>query len=424
MYTNIVLKVVVFGPGPKSKGGISNYTSSLAIALHDAGCDVTIISWSHQYPFFIPRDFIDHSSKKDVFDGRKITVEYLTNYNNPISWNKTVDRILEINPAKIIFQWAITIQGLPMGYISKKLKGKGPEIIFDCHNVVQKENSSMDVFFTKKGLANADTFIVHGDVTIREYQQLFPDKKIVISNDGLRNWKNEQTIIKLFHPIYDLFKTDESFDIEAFKSELGLKKHVFLFFGFIRKYKGLHWAIEAFHEFATNRDDVSLLIVGESFWNTLDQTKLSTRLKKGLFKSIKSIFLKKEDDESDYNPLALIEKLNLKNKVVVVNEFVPNEKVYQYFSVSDAILLFYTYATPSGVESIAYNFGKPMLATKVGHFNDAIIEGYNGYTAFPDDINSMANAMKNSIEKPISETKIKEIGSKLSWANYVNAILK
>ncbi len=417
------MKVVVFGPGPKFKGGIANYTTSLAIALHDAGCEVTLISWSQQYPAIIPRDFIDHSSNVDFFEGRNIQVEYLTNYNNPISWQKTVDVIKAINPSKVIFQWAISIQGFPLNYISKKLKGNGFELIFDCHNVIQKENSSIDAFFTRIGLKYADTFLVHGDITIREFKTFFPDKKVIISEDGIRNWKEEQNIIKLFHPVYDLFKPDSNFNETDFKSKLGLNKNVFLFFGFIRKYKGLHWAIEAFNEVSKSRDDVTLLIVGESFWNTLDNTKITTRIKKALFKGAKNLLLKKSDDESKYNPLALIDKLNLKNNVVMVNQFIPNEQVAAYFEVSNSILLFYEYATPSGVESIAYNFGNTLLATQVGHFTDAIIDGYNGYTAEPGNIKSMAEAMINSIEKPISKEKIKEIGQNMSWKNYVEKIL-
>nr|WP_264358310.1 hypothetical protein [Melioribacter roseus] len=48
----------------------------------------------------------------------------------------------------------------------------------------------------------------------------------------------------------------------------------------MRKYKGLHNVIPAFAKLAAERNDVSLLIVGESFWQTLDEKKLSTKLKR------------------------------------------------------------------------------------------------------------------------------------------------
>ncbi|MCK7536122.1 MAG: hypothetical protein MZV63_36605 [Marinilabiliales bacterium] len=132
--------------GPEFKGGIANYNTSLAKALDklDVG-EIYIVSWTQQYPAIIPRDFIDRSSKADLLEGTNIKVHYITNYNNPGSWNKTVRLIREIGPKMVIFQWAIAIQGLPLGYIAKRLsKIKGLEVVFDLHFVIQKEGSTID----------------------------------------------------------------------------------------------------------------------------------------------------------------------------------------------------------------------------------------------------------------------------------------
>src|SRR5690606_3233513 len=102
---------------------------------------------------------------------------------------------------------------------------------------------------------------------------------------------------------------DPAFDVAGFKRALGLRQHVFLFFGFIRKYKGLHHVIEAFAPIAGERDDVSLLICGESFWNTLPSNNWLTVLKRGTFGLAKGLFLKKGDDERNYRPLELIDRL-------------------------------------------------------------------------------------------------------------------
>jgi glycosyltransferase involved in cell wall biosynthesis len=174
---------------------------------------------------------------------------------------------------------------------------------------------------------------------------------------------------------------------------------------------------------AEKRDDVSLLIVGESFWSTLDSKKLSTRIKNATFGVAKKIFLKKQDDERLYRPLELIAELGIEDKVAVVNDFVPNEDVHKFFQVSDAIMLYYLTATPSGVESIAYNFRMPILATRVGHFPETVKDGYNGYLAEPEDIDSMAAAMITSIEKPIPRENIEETSRNMSWENYAKSIL-
>ena len=57
----------------------------------------------------------------------------------------------------------------------------------------------------------------------------------------------------------------------------------FFFFGFIRKYKGLHNVIPAFKKLSNERKDVSLLICGEEFWKTVNKNKLSIKIKSFLF---------------------------------------------------------------------------------------------------------------------------------------------
>lgn len=415
--------VVCFGPGPKFKGGIQNYNTSLALALDKLeNTEVHIVSWTQQYPAIIPREFVDKSSKSDLLSNSNVRVKYITNYNNPFSWGETVSYIKNLKADKVILQWSIALQGLPIGYITRQLKKAGIEVILDLHFVIQKENSSIDNYLTKRGIGNASTYIVHSLKTWEELRTLFPDKKMHLSYDGKRS-ENATTVLKLFHPIYDLYKPDPAFDVEGFKKQHGLRKHVFLFFGFIRKYKGLHNAISAFKIVADRRDDVSFLICGESFWQTLDQKKLSTRIKQTVFGLAKKILVKKQDDEREYNPLALIDELGLKDKCVVFNSFIPNEDVHKYFQVSDAAILFYLTATPSGIESVSYNFALPLIATSVGHFPETIKDGYNGYLAKDGDINDMAAQMLKFLDHPIDRSNVMEATREMSWKNYAKTIL-
>ena len=418
------MTIVCFGPGPKFKGGISNYNTSLAKALDRRGdCDVHIVSWTQQYPAIIPREFVDKTSKIDLLAGTSIQVQYVTNYNNPLSWHETYRRIVALQPAKVIFQWAIAIQGLPLGYIARRLR-RHPEIevIFDLHFVVQKENSNLDRRFTKFGIAPATTYIAHAYKTVEELKTLFPQRDFAINEAGTRV-QRRTTVIKLYHPIYDLFSPNPAFDVQSFKRENDLREHVFLFFGFIRKYKGLHNVIRAFAELAGRRHDISLIICGESFWNTLQSDKWSTKLKNALFGFAKKLFLAKSDDERDYRPLELLDTLDIRDRVMVKNEFVANEEVHKYFQASDAVVLFYSYATPSGVESISYNFLLPAVATRVGHFPETIKDGFNGYLAEPENIEDMARQLERAITEPISRENIGATTGEMSWDNYAAAIL-
>ena len=237
------------------------------------------------------------------------------------------------------------------------------------------------------------------------------------------NDQRPKTILKLYHPIYSLFKPDPAFDKEAWKTRHGLKGHVFLFFGFIRKYKGLHHCLRAFAELAKQRDDVSLMVVGERFWQTVDTRKLSTKLKNAVFGTLKKLFLKKADDEQGYDPLALVDELGIRDRVLVVDRFVPNEEVPPYFQAADSIVLFYETATPSGVESLSYNFKLPAVATRVGHFPETITDGYNGYLAKPNDLADMARVMNKAVDQPIPQEHVVEATKTMSWANYAKAVL-
>ncbi len=418
-------KIVVFGPGPQFKGGIANYNTSLAKALDQKeDLEVHIVSWTQQYPAIIPRDFIDRKSKTDLLSDTRINVHYLLNYNRPLSWRRTVRFIRKLEPDRVIIQWAISIQGVPLRYVAKKLQKLGIRVFFDLHFVVQKENSNLDRMLTRRCISFSDGYITHSLRTVEELKELIPGKDLRLCTLGDPIVEEGIPVLKLFHPVYDMFKKDESFDVEKFKAALGLKKNVFLFFGFIRKYKGLHNVLEAFNLVSQQRDDVSLLIVGELFWNTLDNSKLSTRVKSAVFGLAKKIFLSRQDDEKNYKPLDLIEKYNLQKSVVAITEFVPNEDVHKYFQTSEAITLFYLTATPSGVESMAYNFGMPILATRVGHFPETVKHGFNGYLAEPDNFDSMASAMMQSIDSPIPSENVYSTSAEMSWKNYATAILE
>ncbi|HOI33226.1 MAG TPA: glycosyltransferase, partial [Bacteroidales bacterium] len=273
-------RIVCFGPGPRFKGGIANYNTSLAKAFDkQKDTEVHIVSWTQQYPAIIPRDFIDRKSRKDQLEGTNIKVHYLTNYNKPLSWKKTVKEITNLKPDLVVFQWAIAVQGLPLGVIASSLVREKIKVVFDLHFVIQKEGSALDNRFTAFGIKSATAYVVHARQTADQLQQLFPKVQFDVRKSFDELPGNSKPVLQLYHPVYDMFKPDPNFDKNKVKQELGLKKHVFLFFGFIRKYKGLHQAIEAFAKLTEQRKDVSLLIVGESFWQTLDTKKWSTRIK-------------------------------------------------------------------------------------------------------------------------------------------------
>ena len=228
---------------------------------------MTIVSWTQQYPAIIPREFVDKTSRSDFLEGYDIPVKYLTNWNDPRTWRTTAKAIAALQPGKVIIQWYNPTQGIPLNAIAKYLrKNTNAEILFDLHFVAAKEQSSLDARLTRMALQHGHSFIVHAYKTAEELKALMPEKKFEVTLDGRRGTgyrvsgsgtastaasavpvpTTHYPILKLYHPIYTLFKPDPNFNKAAWKKEHNLRQHVFLFFGFIRKYKGLHYCIEPF----------------------------------------------------------------------------------------------------------------------------------------------------------------------------------
>ena len=190
-----------------------------------------ILSRGHQYPSIIPRDFINRSITADPLENTKIKVTYVTNYNNPLSWYQTADVINNLKPDILIVQWAIAIQGLPINTILKKVRAKiNCEIIFILHVVKQKEESVIDNFLLKLALRNADSYIVHAYKYYEELKFVFPEQNflLILPVNGL-HLQTKKTVLKLYHPVYDMFTPDPNFDKKKIKEELGLRKMCFFF---------------------------------------------------------------------------------------------------------------------------------------------------------------------------------------------------
>jgi glycosyltransferase involved in cell wall biosynthesis len=394
---------------------------NVAIIANDGGLPVGTVLPAGVAEGLVLRDKVPQGHKVALVDLAQ--GQAVMRYNVPVGYARqdipagswVHERLLDIPSAR-------ELQGLPMASMTRSLRKAGVHVVFDVHFVIQKEHSFIDRMLTRRALSQASSFVVHAGQTFRELKELFPDKpwKVVKQLDSTHD--DEVQVVQLFHPVYDLYRPIANLDIESEKKKLGLNKHVFLFFGFIRKYKGLDLAIEAFAKVCQKRNDVSFLICGESFWHTLDNTKWSTRVKHFLFGLAKKVVLQKSDDEREYAPLERIKELGIEKQCVVFNRFIGNEELPVFFQVSDAAVLFYRTATPSGIESLSYNFKLPKLASRVGHFPETNEDGFNGYLADAGDTDDMARIMLRFLDQPIDRNNVVKATENMSWANFASAI--
>lgn len=343
MKENLRKKIVIVGPAYPYRGGPAAYVSYLYNILSKR-FDVKIFNYTLLYPDFLFPGTTQYDESKTT--SIEVPNERLVNSISPFNWVKTAERIKAEKADLVVFDWWQPFFGLCHYTISlllkKQYRGK---ILFITENFISHESRFIDSFLTKLGLRNADSFLTLSDVVARDLQKIAHGRKIYRSS----------------LPPFDCYLTGGIFTKENSRKELNLsdKDKVLLFFGYVRKYKGLDILIDALPEAIKQIPELKLLVVGEFY-----------------------------DDVSKY--LDLVGKLGLQDKVIVINKFVANEEVGKYYAAADVTMLPYRNATQSAVLNVSYSFGKPVIATKVGGLTEFVKDNYTGIIVEPESKTEIA----------------------------------
>ena len=284
------MKIAVIGPTYPYKGGISHYNSLLCNALAKRH-DVFLISFKRQYPklLFPGKDQKDFSSNIRANVPQKRILDSI----NPFSWLEVVAKVKNDKPDLLIMYWWTPFWTLPFSIISKLVRTlTKTKVLFLCHNVIPHEKTKIDNFLTKRTLKNGSFFITHSKKDLEELIKLLPGANGKIG----------------FHPTYDVFNMG-ALSKKYAQRMVGVNGNILLFFGYVRKYKGLIHLINAM-PLILKKIDVKLLIVGE-FWN----------------------------DKDDY--VEKIKSLGIEDKVVIVDKYVPDNEIGKYFFSSLILVLPY-----------------------------------------------------------------------------------
>lgn len=81
------------------------------------------------------------------------------------------------------------------------------------------------------------------------------------------------------------------------------------------------------------------------------------------------------------------------DRFIVHNEYISDEQRAQYFRRASVVVLPYIEASQSGVIPVAYTFGKPVVATRVGGLPEMVEDGETGYLVPPSDEKALANSI-------------------------------
>jgi glycosyltransferase involved in cell wall biosynthesis len=342
-------KIVLIGPCYPYRGGNALTMSYLYKALMESGqYEVVFVNFSLLYPEFLFPGTTQYDESEEHFE--RVPTHRLVNSINPISWWRTAQFVRAQQPDLVAIDWWQPFFGVSMWAISRLLlplyKNK---ILFITENVISHEARFVDRILTRIGLVNADKFLCFS-------QQVVNDLKPF----RLR----EQPIFRSELPIYDWFKPAEESEIAPTRSRLGFapSDKVILFFGYVRKYKGLDILIEAFAQLAPKMPELKLLICGEFY-----------------------------DDPQEYTDL--IERLGIAPSTVLVNQYIPNEEVMQYFAVSELVVQPYRSATQSGILNMAYGALKPVVVTNVGGLQEFVDDGKTGIIVPTSEAHEVANGI-------------------------------
>ena len=204
------------------------------------------------------------------------------------------------------------------------VRKSGVKVLAITDNVIPHETRPGDVAFAKYFIKACDGFITMSKAVMKD----------------LEKFTSSANKKYLLHPLYTSF--GEKINKQEARSKLGLPtdKQLVLFFGLIRKYKGLDLLLDAMKELKSN-PNINLVVAGEFY-----------------------------EDKQPY--LDLIKQYDIENQVIIHGKFIANEDVKLYFSATDLVTLPYKTATQSGVTQVSFHFEVPTLVTNVGGLGEII----------------------------------------------------
>ena len=375
------MKVIIIGPAYPLRGGLASFDQRLCRTFIEEGHSCSIYSFSLQYPGFMFPGTTQYSSDPPPAG---IQIHSIINSINPFSWMSTGSRLNDEMPDLIVVRYWLPFMGPALGTILRRVRrNRKTKILAITDNVLPHEKRPGDQSFTKYFLKSCDAFVTMSDAVMNDLRQFEPTKPAQ----------------KVIHPLYDNF--GEIISKEKARKELSERLHVhivpgekiILFFGFIRKYKGLDILLRAMDDPGIRKSGIRLLIAGEFY-----------------------------EDKNMY--VRLIEQLNIKDELILKTDFIPDTEVQYYLCAADAVVQPYRHATQSGVTPLAYHFEKPMIVTNVGSFAEQVLHEETGLVVTAEPA-ALAGAILRFYELGeeyfIPHLRIEK--KKYSWKNLVNTIL-
>ncbi|ANE49373.1 glycosyltransferase [Flavisolibacter tropicus] len=367
-------RIVIIGPAYPLRGGLATFNQRLALEFIKEGHSCELVSFSLQYPSIL---FPGKTQYSEEPAPTGLTIHSIINSISPTNWLKVGKRLRNERPDFIIVRFWIPFMGPALGTILRQVKkNRHTKVICIADNVIPHEHRPGDRTFTRYFLKACDGFITMSEKVMSD----------------LRQFENNKPAQLVQHPLYDNFGEKISKEEARSYLKLSTSDKIILFFGFIRKYKGLDLALQAMTDNRIKEAGIKLMIAGEFY-----------------------------EDEKPY--LQIIKDNHLEETVILKNQFIQDQEVKYYLCAADMVVQPYRNATQSGVTPLAYHFEKPMVVTNVGGLPDLVPDHKVGLVCEPQP-KSIADAILEyyQLGEDYFIPHLRTEKQKYAWTNLTKAI--
>lgn len=354
------------------------YTFPLANALKKAGVEIELIidQKTEKENCLCERIRLFNTDEKGIGKFQKF-VNYIGSYIR-------IGTILKKSKIDILHTEWYTFSPIDY-YFLKKYKNKyGLKYIATVHDILPFNEKKYDKYFHQKLYALADKIILQAPANVQRFAELFPESA----------WKTKMI------PHGHMIEYVQNEDKRKCRKKLGIPqdKVVFLFFGQIKKVKGVDVLLKAILNLRKTCPNAYTIIAG-SVW--------------------KADFTECQE---------IIENHDLSDCLKTDIRYIPDEEVKLFYSAADVCVLPYTDVYQSGVIQLAYGYKKPVIATTLPAFTQFVKENETGFLAVPGDSESLESAMKRAIKNKDHLEQIGLMGyemvkKELNWDDIAKRII-
>lgn len=362
------MRIALLGPVAPWRGGLAQYLQLLGEAL-ERHAEVRAWTFTRQYPGLLFPGTSQHDPTAEL---PRFPVEATLDSIGPWSWRRTAAAMERFAPGAVVLKWWMPFFAPAFASAVGPLRRRGTRVVLVCDNLVPHERRPLDGALSAWMLRASDGYLVMSDAVERDLDALKPG--------AARR--------RVAHPFYAQFDRGR-YDRASARAALGLPAdgEVALFFGYVRRYKGLDTLLEAWRALRARRD-VTLVVAGEFY-----------------------------EDAAPYRALAAA--AGGPPGVRLLERYLPDDEVEACFKAADVAVLPYRSATQSGVTHAAYALGVPVITTDVGGLAETVAPGRTGLVVPPEDPAALAAAVEDFFARglgPAMRANVAALRDAHSWA--------